>query len=296
VLLSSRRTPCWTPPRGSLPAFASWSSFARWGAGPPLLSAYRPPKTGPQRGCHVSHHELWPGWVPRCPGDCGARTTGAIGRPSHAPFQRPVPIPQHRIHHLRLKLTRHQSRVHNVHPSRLPLACDPRMERQPLGLNPELHTPPLPAAHVEVGTGTRALPGLRHHHQTSPPFYVTTHYVRLRVAPRAFIAPTEPIGAVRCRPLQCSEQPLSTVAVRQYPLFSLRDADAQPSNRGFPTRKTARPETGRLARGPLGHLVTPPRCHAAQVPRRRLPPAVGCLCADVLQARSSHNLGAHPCP
>ena len=37
-----------------LPAFASWPSFARWGTGPPLRSAYRP-KAGPQRGCHVPH-------------------------------------------------------------------------------------------------------------------------------------------------------------------------------------------------------------------------------------------------
>jgi hypothetical protein len=31
--------------------------------------------------------------------------------------------------------------------------CDHRMERQSLGLNPELHTPPLPAPHVGAGTG-----------------------------------------------------------------------------------------------------------------------------------------------
>jgi len=28
------------------------------------------------------------------------------------------------------------------------------MEREPLGFYPELHTPPLPATHVRVGTGT----------------------------------------------------------------------------------------------------------------------------------------------
>ena len=47
--------------------------------------------------------------------------------------------------------------VHAIHPSGLPLACDPRMERGPLGLYPELRTPPLPATHVRAGTGHRAL-------------------------------------------------------------------------------------------------------------------------------------------
>jgi hypothetical protein len=40
-----------------------------------------------------------------------------------------------------------------VHPSGLPLACSPRVEREPSGLFPGLHTPPLPAAHAGVGTG-----------------------------------------------------------------------------------------------------------------------------------------------
>ena len=35
----------------------------------------------------------------------------------------------------------------------LPPTCDPRPERGPLGLSRELHTRPLPAAHVAAGTG-----------------------------------------------------------------------------------------------------------------------------------------------
>ena len=38
------------------------------------------------------------------------------------------------------------------------------MEQGSLGVYPELHTPPLPATHVEVGTGIEHLPELRHHH------------------------------------------------------------------------------------------------------------------------------------
>jgi hypothetical protein len=37
------------------PAFASWPSCARWGAGLPLRSAYRATAPGPQRGRRVAH-------------------------------------------------------------------------------------------------------------------------------------------------------------------------------------------------------------------------------------------------
>jgi hypothetical protein len=36
-----------------------------------------------------------------------------------------------------------------------PLACYPQVERRHLGFSPELRTPPLPATHVQVGTGHR---------------------------------------------------------------------------------------------------------------------------------------------
>ena len=49
-------------------------------------------------------------------------------------------------------MTRHQQRFTHIHPTSLPLTCNPRMEQEPLGLNSELRTPPLPATHVEAGT------------------------------------------------------------------------------------------------------------------------------------------------
>jgi hypothetical protein len=54
-------------------------------------------------------------------------------------------------------VTRHHRGFTDIHPSGLPLACDPRVGRESSGVSPELHTPPLPATHVEVRTGTRAL-------------------------------------------------------------------------------------------------------------------------------------------
>ena len=61
-----------------LPAFASWSSCARWGAGPSLRSAYRSccqgrTPTGLPRSARMSCGR---GGCPLYPGDCGARTAG----------------------------------------------------------------------------------------------------------------------------------------------------------------------------------------------------------------------------
>jgi hypothetical protein len=61
--------------------------------------------------------------------------------------------PGNATHQPRLTLTRRHQGFTHVHPSGLPLTCDPRMEREPLGLNPELRTPPLPATHVRAETG-----------------------------------------------------------------------------------------------------------------------------------------------
>jgi hypothetical protein len=52
-----------------LPALASWSSFARWGAGPSSRSAYRSLNLGPDPNGVVTlrTHEMRPGWVPSVP-------------------------------------------------------------------------------------------------------------------------------------------------------------------------------------------------------------------------------------
>ena len=138
------------------PAFASWSSCARWGAGPSLRSAYRPccqgrTPTGLPRSARMSCGR---GGCPLYPGDCGARTAGrsspaatrrlAAARPC-TPVQQPTTggFLSRGI----IKGSRSFTRPG------FPLACSPRVEREPSGFPPELHTPPSPAAHVGVGTG-----------------------------------------------------------------------------------------------------------------------------------------------
>ena len=63
-------------------------------------------------------------------------------------------------------------RFTRVHPSGLPLACGPRMERGPLGFSPELRTPPLPATHVRAGTGHGHWPGTTPSTSVEPPISV----------------------------------------------------------------------------------------------------------------------------
>src|SRR5665647_2639320 len=56
------------------------------------------------------------------------------------------------------------------------------MKRQPLGLNPELRTPPLSATHVRAGTGHRVLARNYTTDNVGPPTCEFTRYVRPRVA------------------------------------------------------------------------------------------------------------------
>ena len=99
-------------------------------------------------------HELRPGWVPSLPRGlrCPHGRQVIPGRRT-PPCSGPSLYPRPATHHRRLLITRHHQGFTVVHPSGLPLACDPRVEREPSGLSPELHTPPSPAAHVGVGTG-----------------------------------------------------------------------------------------------------------------------------------------------
>jgi hypothetical protein len=101
-------------------------------------------------------HEPRPGWVP--PVSRGRRCSP--GRPQIPDRRLPIPSGQP-LYPLQQSISEAavnetSTEVHAIHPSGLALACSPRMERGPSGLNPELRTPPLPAAHVRAGTGHRA--------------------------------------------------------------------------------------------------------------------------------------------
>ncbi len=131
------------------------------------------PATEPDPNGVVTLHlcETRPGWAPfvprgrRCPSSHGVVRPGwrlphHSGKPLHLGA---API------HPRLAMTGGHQGFTVVRPSGLPLACCPRTGREHLGLSPELHTPPLPATHVGVGTGTGHYLGSSHR-RSGPPF------------------------------------------------------------------------------------------------------------------------------
>jgi hypothetical protein len=152
-----RPTPCCPrfPVAFRPPAFASGSSFARCGVGPSSRSGYR--GTCPDRnGVATFHtHEMRPGWAPPIPRQrrC-SYGRNPISRPPPAAFQR------HGCYHPTGPSHPRGSPLRGIKQGFTPFArpvfpspVAPGMERGPLGLNPELRTPPLPATHVRTGTG-----------------------------------------------------------------------------------------------------------------------------------------------
>jgi len=99
-------------------------------------------------------HELRPEWVPSKPRGrrCPMRTV-VCDRSPPATLQRQSPLTPVLIPSAGACLDEASSRVHILHPPGLPLACGRLDGGGTLGLFPELHTPPLPATHVEEGTG-----------------------------------------------------------------------------------------------------------------------------------------------
>jgi hypothetical protein len=144
------------------PALASWAildppeSWAFLTVGLPATPSCPDPD-----GVSTFHmRKLRPGWAPPMPRGrrCSHGWQGAPNRRLpllNGQSLHPAPC----IPPARLTLTRRHRRFTCVCPSGLPLAGDPRVERRPLGLNPELRTPPLPAAHVRAGTGAEHSPG-----------------------------------------------------------------------------------------------------------------------------------------
>ena len=113
-----------------------------------------PPAQGPDPDGVTAFrtHELRPGWVPPVPEDGGAhpRLRRVLSRRLPLHYGKSL-NPATTSHHARLRFTRHQTGIHLVHPSGLPLAHAPGMEPATLRLPPELRTPPLPAAHARGG-------------------------------------------------------------------------------------------------------------------------------------------------
>jgi hypothetical protein len=136
-----RPTPCCPrfPVAFRPPAFASGSSFAHCGVGPSSRSGYRPratrgrTSTGLPRSTHTRCDRGWAPPIPRQRRCSYGRNL--IFRPTacRLPTARLLP-PHWTIPSARLSLTRHQTGVHTIRPSGLPLTCRPRDGTGTLGL------------------------------------------------------------------------------------------------------------------------------------------------------------------
>src|SRR4051812_24945765 len=109
-------------------------------------------------GYRVSHARATTGVGASCvPRTTVLLPTERAPQPASAASLRPVPALRDHIPPAELTVTRHQPEVQVLHPSGLPLACSPRMERAPLGFCLMLRTPPgTPATHVRPRPGHRA--------------------------------------------------------------------------------------------------------------------------------------------
>ena len=169
-----------------LPAFASRSSDSRRGVGPSLRSAYRHQGPDPDGVTTFHTHELRPGWVPPIPRGrrCSSRPD-ARPRPAPAASQRPVPAPRYQHPIERGSAYEASTEVHAIHPSGLPLACGPRMERAPLGFPPSFAPRRSTGDARQGGDGPSSTsPELRLTTSAEPPIRAFTRNVRPRVAPK----------------------------------------------------------------------------------------------------------------
>ncbi len=135
-------------------------------------------------------HETRPGGVPSRPRDGGALPTDAESSVGTRRFPAASPHPLSRFPSAGLNLTGHHRGFTYVHPSGLPLACGPRMEREPLGFISRSFAPRRYQRRTSrQGRALSTGPGLRSRHQhrsallpASP--LIARHRTRPRVARR----------------------------------------------------------------------------------------------------------------
>lgn len=150
------------------PAFACWTILR-----PPRIWASLTvglPGSRPDPDRIVTFHtaETRPARVLSVPRGNGVHHGRLLVTGRRSPLHSGQPYPQRYISSPRVSMTRHQREFACAHPSGLPLACDPRMKREPLGFSPELRTPPLPATHVKVETDHEHFTGTRCRLHTQP--------------------------------------------------------------------------------------------------------------------------------
>jgi len=124
------------------------------------------------------------GGCPLYPEDCGAHTAGRVSPAAARRFSAASPCtpdPNHPINR-GSRVTRHHRGFTTVHPSGLPLTCNPRMEHGSLGSPPSFTPRRYQQRMSEWGRAHGHWPELRHRHQAVL-HHVATRCVHPRGAP-----------------------------------------------------------------------------------------------------------------
>lgn len=150
-----RRVRPWCPgfpsPFG-VPALASWTVLLPPGSWASLTVGLPGQVPDPDGVFTFRMVEIRPGWALSVPRGGGVLRGWLLVTSRRLPFRNGQPCPQRFIPSPGVSMSRHHREFACTRPSGLPLACSPRMEREPLGVFPELRTLPLPATHVRAGT------------------------------------------------------------------------------------------------------------------------------------------------
>jgi hypothetical protein len=146
-----------------LPAFASWAFLF-----PPRSSAFLAiglPRTArcwdPNGVSMFRTNEIRVGSGASCTPGLRCSHSRRICFDCRCRFSAASPSLRYFSHLPELPITKPHQRFTLIHPSTLPLACNLRTGRRPLGFSPRLRTPQLPVTHARAGTGIEHLPELR---------------------------------------------------------------------------------------------------------------------------------------
>ena len=216
--------------------------------------------------------EKRPGWVPsllRGGGVVPATETSMTGA---CRFTTASPYPRCNIPSARVGITKH-TKIHRVHPSGLPLAHRPRMERGPFGFSPGFA--PTVTHDARQGGDDPFDTGPDHTLINEPPIGVTTPHVRLSrrtpSSPRTDPPPSAGEGRARSEDRPNSIRFSTTSSAFTRPSSPSRAASCSPAWRSPPAAAPPAPPAARSPPAPAP--ANPPGARAHPLPRDAPPAA-----------------------
>jgi hypothetical protein len=152
-----------------IPALASWTVLRPPGSWASLAVGLPGQSPDPDGVFTFRTVEIRPGWVLSEPRGGGVLRDWLLVTSRRLPFRNGQPCPQRRNPSPGVSMSRHHREFACTHPSGLPLACGPRMERALLGVFPDASHPAVTSNARQSGDGSvNTYPELRCRHHTQP--------------------------------------------------------------------------------------------------------------------------------